>query len=379
MSARPVEAARDLRPLGEADFEALGAGPAPSRQQLSHWCRFGLLAPTSHNTVPQRFRVADGGGLDVFLDRAAVLPASDPTGRQAVLSAGCAVGHVALAARCWGYGAGLAVDPVSAEELRPAPERRLVRLARLSFSRRGAAADPALLQSMLERRMVRAEYDRSPLTRDLAARLAASVAERPGLDLRLLTDAPTLLFLGKFQEVADTTVLNRETFAHELGAWLLPNDSTSPLGMRGREFGLSDEVALRIHRGLLGLAPLQPSEAASFAKAGGVWMRSASAVAVITADRDDMPHWLAAGQAFSDLALLLHREGYCLAMHAGVVEVESASLALRSRLRTARRPLALFRIGRPLRPEDARRPLSSRPSLDAIWMHDERRPSRREP
>lgn len=366
--AEPYEGARGLRPLEPAEFAALGRGPRPSREQLAYWCRFGLLAPTSHNTVPQRFRLLPEGTLEVYLDRGAVLPASDPQARQATLSVGCAIGHVALAARCCGYDAHIDLDAVPPEELRCAPERGPVRLARLSFSAANTAADPGFLCAMLERRMVRAEYDRSPLDAGLAGQLVASVGEHAGLRLHLLTDAPTLLFLGKFQEAADSTVLNRESFARELGAWLLPNDATSALGMRGREFGLSDEMARRIHHGLLGLGPLQPSEAAGVAKAGGLGMRSASAVAVITADRDDTPHRLSAGQALSDLALMLHRAGFFLAMHAGVVEVESASLALRSRLRTARRPLALFRIGRPLRAADALRPLSSRPDLEAVLL-----------
>ncbi len=166
------------------------------------------------------------------------------------------------------------------------------------------------------------------------------------------------------------TVLNRETFARELGAWLLPNDARAPVGMRGREFGMGDEAARRIHRGLLGLEPLLPDEVAGVAKGSGLGMRSASAVAVITCERDDIPHRIAAGQTFCELALLLCREGLATAMHAGIVEVESANLALRSRLRTARRPTVVFRIGLPVRLEDGMRPHAARPRLEAVLLQE---------
>ena len=47
--------------------------------------------------------------------------------------------------------------------------------------------------------------------------------------LHMIADSPTLLALGKFQELADTTVFNRAAFARELGNWLLPNDDLLPV------------------------------------------------------------------------------------------------------------------------------------------------------
>jgi hypothetical protein len=187
-----------------------------------------------------------------------------------------------------------------------------------------------------------------------------------GLTLHLLTDAPTLLALGKFQELADSTVINREGFARELADWLLPNDSDAMLGMRGREFGLSDASAVRFREGLAGRGPLLPDETVAFAKAGNIGMRSSSAVAVISVARDDVEHRLAAGRAYEELALLLALEDFSVAMHAGITEVEAPNMALRGRLRTFQRPTVVFRIGRPLRKEDGERPHASRPALETL-------------
>jgi hypothetical protein len=223
---------------------------------------------------------------------------------------------------------------------------------------------------MRARRMVRAEYDgRQSLDPALADSLRRAATQlHPGLTLHLLTDAPTRIALGKFQEAADATVINRQRFARELGDWLLPNDSAAPVGMRGREFGLSDDAARHFHRGLRGEERLLPDETAGFAKAGNLGMRTATAVAVLTAERDDLPHRLAAGRAFQAIALRLSGAGWAVAMHAGITEVEAPNLALRGRLRTLHRPLVVFRLGVPANAEDGNRPHSSRPPLDALWL-----------
>jgi hypothetical protein len=217
--------------------------------------------------------------------------------------------------------------------------------------------------------VVRAEFDEQVrLDEDLPAALTAVTARHAGLELHLISDAASLLFLGKVQELADTTVVNRDRFARELGGWLHADDAASTVGMRGREFGLSPDATRRFRDGLLRRAPLLPDEIAAFARVGNVGMRSSSAVAVITVDEDGTAQRVAAGRAYEEMALLLGRRGFVTAMHAGITEVDAPNLALRGRLRTRRRPDVLFRIGRALHPEDAARPHAARPHLAEVLL-----------
>lgn len=353
-----------VRILDPAAFVALG----PAR--LGYLAHLALLAPTSHNTVPQRFQI-HGDALRIWLDRRFVLPESDRVGRQAVVSVGCAVANAVLGARSLGWRAETRLLTTDLAATLPArdDEARFTPIVDVIPVPGDGPEEPSLLAAIPERRMVRAEFDeRERLPPDLSDALHARVAAHPGLALHLMTDAPSLLFLGKFQEMADTTVFNRDTFARELGEWFLPNDSPSPLGMRGREFGLDDDMALHMHRGLLREERLLPDEVAGMARGGKLGMRTASAVAVITVEEDTLAQRLAAGQAFQELALLLVSRGFVTSMHAGITEVEPASLALRGRLRTRHRPTVVFRLGRVLRPEDGRRVHAARPPLDAVWM-----------
>jgi hypothetical protein len=372
----PAFAAWHLRVLSHAEFDAFkrpGSEGLLSAAQLAYLAWLNLLAPTTHNTVPQRLAIHDGeGALAVWIDRERILPESDGVGRQALVSLGCGIANVVLGARTYGWAAEVEVLPVAPERLRPsrAGEPQKERVAVIRFQRNPEGRDDvAWVRAMLSRKVVRAEFDeRVKLDADLPAELAAIAARFPALELHLLTDAPSLLFLGKFQELADTTVVNRDAFALELGAWLLLDDAPNAVGMRGREFGLSPEATRRMRDGLLRRAPLLPDEIAGFAKVGNVGMRSSSAVAVLTVDDDGTAQRIDAGRAYEEMALLLERRGFATAMHAGITEVDAPNFALRGRLRTRRRPDVLFRIGRVLHATDGERPHSSRPHLRDVLI-----------
>lgn len=360
----PVLQPDDLAPHGSSTREA----------QLRYLASLALLAPSTHNTAPVRIHIdAAKGALEFALARRAILPQSDAVGRQATISLGAAVANAALGGTAYAWSTTIEIRPEAEPLVRPAVDGAdtIVPVATLTVAGAtptSAARDLSIITAMLQRKMIRAEYDeRVKLEAPLARELAAIVhGTHPGLTLHLITDAPTLLALGKFQELADSTVINRPAFARELGDWFLENDSDSAVGMRGREFGLSDDAARRFRAGLMGTGPLLPDETVAFAKGGNLGMRSSSAVAVVTAGRDDLAHRVAAGRAFEAMALRLTLAGFAVAMHAGITEVEAPNMALRGRLRTFERPTVVFRIGRALRAEDGQRPHASRPALEQI-------------
>jgi hypothetical protein len=365
-----------LRVLGAEEFAALGASSDRlSAAQLAYLAWLVVLAPSTHNVVCTRLQINESAGsLALWIDRERVLPESDPTGRQAQVSLGCSVANAALGAQSYGWDADVEVLAVPPAALLPhvPSEPRYTHVANVRFRPGGAPLGDAWVRAMLTRKVVRAEFDQQiKLDPDLPAALSAIVTRHPGLELHLITDAPTLLFLGKFQELGDATVVNRDRFAIELGHWLIEDHASDHVGMRGAEFGLSPEATRRMRLGLLRQGELLADETAAFAKVGNIGMRSSSAVAVITVDDDAPAQRIAAGRAYEEIALLLEQRGLRNAMHAAITEVDGPNLALRGRLRTRRRPTVVFRMGRPLRAEDGRRPHSSRPHLRDLLLPGE--------
>lgn len=365
-----------LRVLSQEEFSAIGGESGYlSESQLLYLAWFGSLAPTSHNTVPQRFQLrTDGGQLGLWLDRKFVLPESDPRGRQATISCGCVIAYLSIASIAYGWRVVVHDRQIGDSEVLPIAHggARYTELARLSFERTASERfDARWLNAMIARKSVRADFDpQVAISDELAQEMKFLIAKYPHTRMNLLTDAVSLVALGKFQELADTTVYNRERFARELGQWLLENDDESSLGMRGSEFGLSDESARRFHRGLRGEAQLLPDEVAGLAKSANKALRSASAVVVLTVDEDSTCTRLEVGRAFGELGLLLQMHGFVTAMHAAITEVEAPNLAMRGRLRTRWRPSVIFRAGTPARVEDGLRPHSSRPPVTELILDD---------
>lgn len=336
-----------IEPVDPAAFASQTA-----QQRARHIAGWGLLAPTTHNSVPQRFE-RHRDGLVVRIDPGAVLPQSDPTGRQANISVGCAIEAVVVAFGGYGWRVSVGVDVIGAEI---APIER-------------CSPEPGQLLALKNRRVVRAEYDpRVSLSEALCQQIRSLSPSGEGVALELLTERRALSAIGKLSEQADSAVLNRHDFARELGRWLLPNSAVGALGMRGREFGLGDAAADRLHQGLTGRGPLLGDEIAALAKGSLSGFRSSSAAIVLTVRDDEPMHHIEVGRLYLRLELLLARHGLSTALHAGLCEVEAYSHALRAEIRTAARPVAVVRVGRPLRPEEGLRPRSARPRLEEVWI-----------
>lgn len=351
-----------------------------SLAQLEYLASFGVLAPTSHNTVPQRFKLLPASSsMKIFVDRHFVLPESDPKGRQATISVGCVVTNVELAAGVFGWATEVRELLTNQEALQPAPTSegndRFVPVVELRFENPRPALDADWLDIMLAHKVVRAEYDAAVTLPDELAARAEQVVEEvlpapSALKAHVLSGALALRALGKFQEQADRFVLENPRFAKELGAWLLPNsDTTRPIGMRGTEFGFDHAFSEQVHSGLLGRTRLLPDQIAAFAKGGKVGLESSSAVVVLTADGDDVGRRLAAGRACHRISLDLQRAGFVSAYHAALTEVEwVARMFSATLLRSTRRPLTLLRVGKPKRALDAARPPAARPSLASLVL-----------
>jgi hypothetical protein len=302
------------------------------------------------------------------------LAASDPSGRQASISLGCGIANLIQAARCYGLETSVELaETPSSPVLPPRPgEARYTQVAQVRFRRGASAAPQAVLHAMLERRSVRALYDAAvKLPQELVETLTALVrTQYRELEFHLVSDERTLAFLADLQELADSTALSREDFTTELGHWLIDNDSDSPLGMRGREHGMSDEMTRGVQARLLSEIRLAPEEVSGLAKGGNFAIRSSSAVGIIVTPHDDLRHRVLAGRAFEDLVLTLHQHGFVTAMHASITELESPNLALQARLGTHGRAVVVFRTGQPLEVSDAQRPHSARPSVSDVTLSE---------
>ena len=175
------------------------------RYALAH----AILAPNPHNRQPWLARLDGEDAVTLFIDRARLLPATDPFSRQIVIGCGAFPELLAIAAGAKGYTATMTPFP----EGQPAGTLDERPFARVAFAK-GGGLDP-LFRHILRRRTVREPYDvgRAIPAGDLAAVRAAA---GPGLRTGAATGGAALADLKAltreaFHRETDTPAANRES------------------------------------------------------------------------------------------------------------------------------------------------------------------------
>ncbi len=354
--------------LSQREFNGLSSG-----ERLLYFARLAHLAPSTHNTQPWRFFLDEGqNSIAVYLDRAAVLPASDVKGRQATISAGAAMAHLVIAAEQYGLSVEMAIEAARNVVLTAAGRSVAERYARLGAMRFAASQKASrggdCFLAIWKRKVMRAEFDMvTPVPADILRSLE-KMADGKEVKLYAVTDTARRYSVAEFQAQADGFVINSKKFSRELGDWLLPNDSRSGLGMPGSGFGLGDAEARRMHKGLMGETPLEPEDGLKFSLGGKRGIETSPLLCFLTIAKDDPPHWVRAGIAFEKMFLGLTAAGCYVAVHAGIVEVGLINRMFSATLGTLRPLAVFFRAGHLKDARYAARPHSPRRPIEEVLL-----------
>lgn len=290
------------------------------------------LAPSVHNTQPWHFRLEDGA-FELHADRSRQLRALDPTGRQLMVSLGCALFNARVAAAATGLRVQVERLPLGAEG-NP--------VARLRPS--GVPATPAestlpALEPLIRVRSTnRRRFADDAVPADLIdAVIAAAQAE--GARLVHVTADADRLAIARLSQRADALQYSDGAYRAEIRAWTT-NDPDRTDGVPARavphfDAGSGDEVPIR-----------------DFDSTGAGWLptdtRSShnQCLLLLGTDGDRPEYWLRAGEALEHIWLEIARHGFVMSPLTQVVEVPAVRAALRTELRLSMHPHILMRVGR---------------------------------
>lgn len=316
----------------------MSASPWPDLAR--HLLGQAILAPSSHNTQPWFFRIADST-IDLHADRTRALPANDPEDRELTISCGCALMNLRVAAA--GAGLGCAVQLLPAQD---EPDW----LARVSISREPAAAgeDAALARFIGDRRTWRKRFGRHEVPADVVGQLVAA-AGIEGARLEPLTTEEVRLQAAELVARGDAVQWADPAWRRELAAWMHP---------RRRGDGLV-VPALAL--------PVAQVVVRTFDMGNGVAARDrelaeGSPLLAILGTTDDQPRdWLRAGQALQRVLLV----ACSLGLQASYLNQPVQVASLRPRLQElagAGLPQLLLRLGYPV----GELPAAPRRALDDV-------------
>lgn len=302
-------------------------------EQYLFLLRYAVLAPSTFNTQPWRFRVSVEG-VELYGDYTRRLPVADPAGRELLMSIGAAVMNLRVAADFFDFGCEVVYNHSGSSE-EP--------LAFVNLLPGDASVHAGVRLNTLFPQLTRRHTNRKPF---LVSRVPASVI-RQVQDLAASGETVVSASTdGKLNDAvaglvaqADRLLLADPAYRRDVAEWLRPNDTQQPDGMRGEVVGLDAHAA-----------PFAPWATRVFdlgkRRAAQDKNLCLDAPGLITiAGEDTVPHWLAAGEFLERMLLLLTAEGIQHSYFNMPVQVPALRLELRKLLGLHVWPQLLLRIG----------------------------------
>jgi nitroreductase len=288
---------------------------------LSDLVRDAIRAPSSHNTQPWRFRVADDR-IDLYADRTRALPVNDPLDRELVISCGAALTNLLVSASHFGWSAAVQVWPSDDPDL----------LATATFVADGGGHGDPLWAAIERRHTVRKAFTQRAVPDELVAALNA-VAQQRGVWLHLVPQVQREAF-AELVAKGDQMQFSDPSWRRELAAWMHPGHTGD---------------GLRVPPAVGRITRLVVSHVDVGKRTGhddAMLITHAPLLLVLGTDNDDEVAWLDAGQALERILLTAAASG----VQAGFANQPCQVTALRPVLGTLidrDNPQVVVRLGYP--------------------------------
>lgn len=287
------------------------------------------LAPSVHNTQPWRF-TWNGTSFELHADTSRGLTASDPDGRELVISCGAALYNLRLALRKVGYDAKVDVLPDHGNP-------RL--LARVTPSE-GSPADPEerrAFAAMTRRHTHRGAFDDQPLPPHVTVAMQRA-AELEGAELVFVSDPGQRRHVLTLARAAERHLAGDIDVQSEISDWTPPPGSPRRDGVPVTAY-----AAEPVHQAD-DLAPRDYDQGRGFG-IGEAVQNAPGVVGVLVTDGDVQADWLAAGEALERLLVTAAQRGAYAALHSQLTEVPHLRGELRRELCVKGYPQILLRFG----------------------------------
>lgn len=292
-----------------------------------------VLAPSTHNTQPWRFRIA-GTTLDVFSDPDRQLHVIDGDRRQQIMSCGCALYNARVAVRAHGYEDEVTV--MLTDSARP----NLLATLHLGEHRITNEEDRTLFAAIKLRHTNRRPFLPRPIPSIVIDDMIERAADEGVQLVRALPN--TKHSLGTIVDEADRLQYGNPAFREELARWLAPFTSRRRDGIPFVEKEYGSAMPLAVMRSLR-----SPHVGDDFGHVEAANLDAAPAVLVMGTADDTPVDWLRCGEALEAVLLAATRLGLSASFFNQALELPELRARVAELLPAIGVPQMMFRLGVP--------------------------------
>ncbi|MGB5986470.1 MAG: nitroreductase family protein [Desulfobacterales bacterium] len=306
----------------------MGSSKATNQRSnsIASLVRYAVLAPSSHNTQPWRFEVADTS-LRLYADRMRSLPANDPDDRELTISCGCALMNLRVAAARAGLRPSCRILPNAADA-------DLLAMVDLNGAPPAASPEAGLFWCLEKRRTYRQQFESRPVPSAALDDLARCAAQE-GAWFHVIDAEEDRRRAAALVAEGDALQWSNRQWRRELAAWMRPRRRGDGLTVNGV---LAPLVKLIIRTFDMG---------SRMAEKDRQLTQEAPVVTALGTQGDEAADWVRAGQALQRVLLLGHSKGLQGSFLNQPVQVASLRSRLRRLLKRAGSPQILLRLGFP--------------------------------
>jgi nitroreductase len=299
-----------------------------SAEAVATALRLAVRAPSVHNCQPWRWLVGPGT-VHLYVDGARQVPATDPHGRDLLISCGAALNHLLVALASLGWDARVRRMP------NPARPGHVATVQ--PFPHTATSVQNDLAAAIPRRRTDRRRFSSWPVPAELIGEML-ELAHVYGVGLEAITEPALRWKVFRAITTAAEQQAADPAYAAEIAAW----------SGRGTE---SDDgvpaASAPVPQHAPGQMPLRDYARPNLALPPPTGEPENATVLLLTTPTDNAMDWLRAGEATSAILLTATRHGLASSPLTQPLEVDDTREFIRSRVATAHRahPQILLRIG----------------------------------
>lgn len=278
----------------ESRFPASGS----FAERLRFLLQYAVLAPSSHNTQPWKFRIAENR-IDIFLDQERWLKVADDDQRELHISVGCCLENLRTSAEHFGFRQQIqylpeAGNPLHAASIQFEPNSSTV-----------PQGDQRLFQMIAVRHTNHGEYDGRAIPENVLQELQDCCRESQ-ITLQLTEDASVKRKVDELVVQADAIEFADPAFRRELGYWI-------GQGVFGTSWLMSKIGKLAVTHINMG---------DSMAKKDSVILMSSPVLGLVSSTDNSRESQIQVGQVYQRISLLAAAFGIWCQPMSQIVQVE---------------------------------------------------------
>jgi nitroreductase len=305
------------------DFPSGGA----MEEKIFFILRYGILAPSGHNSQPWNFKITDNSIL-LTSNKNRSLSKSDPDKKILTLSFGCLLENVIITARYFGYSTSVEFQGDTI-------------LLKFTLSPRTDNLDGELINQISARATERGEYLPTALSKSFLNILRSR--DNENIKLFIVSDEEKIKKEKLISIMLESQIeaMDNSYFRDELSHFIISNYSKSGTGMPGFCLGIPGPVSI-IAPALIKKINLSRATKKQDKK---ILSDHTPAIAILTTKANKEDLWLEAGQIFQNLWLQATKENIRFSPLAAAAQIPKYSNKVKELLNTDYEPAILFRLG----------------------------------